>query len=129
MQDHQIFHIALLCTIIGLVGMIFMSGYIMPQEIKIRDINKNYIGEDVAITGFIKSIQAYKNNVYALSVIDSTGEIKVIIFSSIVDEFKKQGEDIKDFENKRVKIVGNVKEYKGNFELIIENTKSIKIII
>lgn len=129
MQDHQIFHIALLCTIIGLVGMIFMSGYIMPQEIKIRDINKNYIGEDVAITGFIKSIQAYKNNVYALSVIDSTGEIKVIIFSSIVDEFKKQGEDIKDFENKRVKIVGNVKEYKGSFELIVEDTKSIKIII
>lgn len=129
MQDHQIFHIALLCTIIGLVGMIFMSGYIMPQEIKIRDINKNYIGEDVAITGFIKSIQAYKNNVYALSVIDSTGEIKVIIFSSIVDEFKKQGEDIKDFENKRVKIVGNVKEYKGSFELIVQDTKSIKIII
>jgi DNA/RNA endonuclease YhcR with UshA esterase domain len=127
MQDHQIFKIALLTTIFGLAGMIFLSGEIMPQEFKIREINKNQVGEDIAIQGLIRDVETNKN-LYTLSIIDGTGEIKVIIYGSLADEFKREGVDLKTYENKRAKIVGNVKEYKGSIELIVENTKSIKII-
>lgn len=127
MQDHQIFRIALLTAVFGLAGMVFLSGEIMPQEFKIREINKNHIGEDIAIQGLIKGVETNKN-LYTLSVIDGTGEIKVIIYGSLADEFARKGITLKNFENKRAKIVGNVKEYHGNIELIIENTESIKII-
>lgn len=105
-----------------------MSGYIVPKELKIKDINKNHVGEDIAIIGLIRDIEAYKNNVYVLHVVDNSGETKVVIFSQLVDEFKVQGQDIKNFQNRRAKIIGNVKEYKGNMELVVKDTKSIKII-
>jgi DNA/RNA endonuclease YhcR with UshA esterase domain len=128
MYDNQIFRIALLTAIFGLTGMIFLSGWIMPQELKIKEINKNHIGEDLAIEGLIRTVESHKNNLYVLSVIDGTGEIKVIIYGSLADEFTREGINPQNFQNRRVKIVGNVKEYNGSIELIIENTKSIKIL-
>ncbi|MGZ7109390.1 MAG: OB-fold nucleic acid binding domain-containing protein [Methanobacterium sp.] len=128
MQDSKIFQIALVTTVFGLAGMILLSGEVVPQEFKIREINKNHVGEDIAIEGLIREIEVHKNNVYSLSVIDGSGEIKVIVFGSIVDEFAREGTNIKDYENRRAKIVGNVKEYNGSIELIVENTRSIKII-
>ncbi|MGZ7095697.1 MAG: OB-fold nucleic acid binding domain-containing protein [Methanobacterium sp.] len=128
MQDNKIFQIALVTTVFGLAGMILLSGEVVPQEFKIREINKNHVGEDIAIEGLIRGIEVHKNNVYSLSVIDGSGEIKVIIFGSIVDEFAREGTNIKDYENRHAKIVGNVKEYNGSIELIVENTRSIKII-
>ncbi|MGZ7049120.1 MAG: OB-fold nucleic acid binding domain-containing protein [Methanobacterium sp.] len=128
MQDSKIFQIALVTTVFGLAGMILLSGEVVPQEFKIREINKNHVGEDIAIEGLIRGIEVHKNNIYSLSVIDGSGEIKVIIFGSIVDEFAREGTNIKDYENRHAKIVGNVKEYNGSIELIVENTRSIKII-
>lgn len=128
MHDNQIFRIALLTTVFGLVGMIYLSGEIIPQEFKIKDINKNHVGEDLSIEGLITTVETPKNNLYILSVIDGTGKINVVIFSSITDEFNREGINPQTFQNRRAKIVGNVKEYNGNIELIVENTKSIKIV-
>jgi len=128
MHDNQIFRIALLTTVFGLAGMIFLSGEIIPQEFKIKEINKNHVGEDLTIEGLITTVENPKNNIYILSVIDGTGKINVVIFGSVADEFSREGINPQNFQNRRAKIIGNVKEYNGNVELMIENTKSIKII-
>jgi DNA/RNA endonuclease YhcR with UshA esterase domain len=128
MKDHQIFQIAFITAILGLAGMIFFSDEITPQELKIRDIKQNHIGETIAIQGLIRSVETNRNNLHVLSVMDDTGEIKLIITGSLANEFMREGVNLKNYENKRAKIVGNVKEYKGSMELIAENTKSIKII-
>ena len=128
MHDNQIFRIALVTTVFGLAGMIFLSGEIIPQEFKIKGINKNNVGEDLSIEGLITTVENPKNNIYILSVIDGTGKINVVIFGSVADEFSREGINPQNFQNRRAKIIGNVKEYNGNVELMIENTKSIKII-
>ena len=128
MHDSQIFRIALVTTVFGLAGMIFLSGEIIPQEFKIKEINKNNVGEDLSIEGLITTVENPKNNIYILSVIDGTGKINVVIFGSVADEFSREGINPQNFQNRRAKIIGNVKEYNGNVELMIENTKSIKII-
>ncbi|HML05440.1 MAG TPA: OB-fold nucleic acid binding domain-containing protein [Methanobacterium sp.] len=128
MHDNQIFRIALVTTVFGLAGMIFLSGEIIPQEFKIKEINKNNVGEDLSIEGLITTVENPKNNIYILSVIDGTGKINVVIFGSVADEFSREGINPQNFQNRRAKIIGNVKEYNGNVELMIENTKSIKII-
>lgn len=128
MKDHQIFQIALLTTALGLAGMILLSGVILPQEFKVKDINKNQVGEEVSLDGLIRSIETHKNNVHILSVIDESGEIKVVIFGPLADEFARQGIDLNLFENKHAKITGIVKEYKGSMELIVDDTRSIKIV-
>ncbi len=128
MEDHHIFQIALLTTALGLAGMILLSGEILPQEFKVKNINKNQIGEEVAIDGLIRSVEIHKNNVHILSVIDGSGELKVVIFGPLADEFTRQGTDLKNFENKRAKINGIVKEYNGGMELIVDNSRSIRIV-
>jgi len=128
MHDNQIFRIALVTTVFGLAGMIFLSGEIIPQEFKIKEINKNHVGEDLTIEGLITTVENPKNNIYILSVIDGTGKINVVIFGSVADEFNRQGINPQTFQNRRAKIVGNVKEYNESIELMIENTKSIKIV-
>jgi DNA/RNA endonuclease YhcR with UshA esterase domain len=127
MHDKYVFQIALVTTVFGLAGMIFFSGEIVPREFKIEDINKNHVGEDLAIHGLVRTVEN-PGNLYILSVIDGTGEIKVVIFGSLADEFRREGTDPRNFENRRVKIVGNVKEYRGSAQLIVENTRSIKIV-
>lgn len=128
MHDNQIFRIALVTTVFGLAGMIFLSGEIIPQEFKIKEINKNHVGEDLTIEGLITTVEIPKNNLYILSVVDGTGKISVVIYGSVADEFNREGISPQNFQNRRAKIVGNVKEYNGSIELMIENTKSIKIV-
>jgi len=128
MKDNQIFQIAFITAILGLAGMIIFSNEITPQELKIRDIKQNHIGETITIKGVINSVEANRNNLYVLSVIDDTGEIKLVITGTLASEFIREGINLKNYENRQAKIVGNVREYKGSIELIAENTKSIKII-
>lgn len=127
MHDRYVFKIALVTAIFGLAGMILLSGEITPREFKIKDINKNHVGEDLSIQGLVRTVEN-PGNLYILSVIDGSGEINVVIFGSLADEFRREGTDPLNFENRRVKIVGNVNEYKGSTQLIVENTRSIKIV-
>jgi len=127
LHDNQIFRIALITAVLGIAGMILFSNQIIPQEVKIKDITKSHIGEDLCIEGLIRTIESHPNGLYILSVVDGTGEIKVVIYSQLNDEFNRQGTSISSFENRRAKIVGRVNEYKGNIQLIMEDTKSIKI--
>ncbi|MEN4005810.1 MAG: OB-fold nucleic acid binding domain-containing protein [Methanobacteriaceae archaeon] len=127
MNDKHIFQIALVTAVFGLAGMIFLSGEIVPMEFRIKEINRNHIGEDLAIQGLVRTVRK-PGNLYILSVIDETGEINVVIFDPLADEFKREGINPRNFENRRVKIVGRVNEYKGSIQLIVENTRSIKIV-
>ncbi|MGB9937833.1 MAG: OB-fold nucleic acid binding domain-containing protein [Methanobacterium sp.] len=128
MHDNQIFKIALITTVLGLAGMMLLSNQIMPQEFKIKDINKNNVGEDIIIEGLITTVESPQNGLYTLYVVDETGKMTVVIFSNLSNEFNRQGINISSFQNHRAKITGRVNEYKGSIQLIIEDTKSIKII-
>jgi len=127
MHDKHIFQIALVTAVFGLAGMILLSGEITPREFKINEIDRSHIGDDLAIQGLVRTV-ANPGDLYILSVIDETGEIDVVIFGSLANEFRKEGTDPRNFENRRVKIVGNVNEFRGSTQLVVQNTGSIKIV-
>ncbi|MCE7699140.1 MAG: DNA-binding protein, partial [Methanobacterium paludis] len=75
MEDQYIFRIVLITSIIGLVGMIFFAGQIMPREVKIIDINRGMLDEDVAVEGVVEDIGKSKgSNTYFLDIMDGTGK-------------------------------------------------------
>lgn len=130
MEDSQIFRIALITTILGLSGMMLLSDKIMPQEIKIKDLNKGMLDEEVSIVGLVEKIdKSPRSNTYFLQIMDGTGKTTAVIFDSTVLDLEKNNLTPMSFLNHRVKITGNVQQYNGNMELILNDGKSIKILV
>lgn len=130
MEDTQIFRIALITAIIGLAGMMLLSGKVTPQEIKIKDINKGMIGEEITVEGIVAKIdKSSKSNTYFLQIVDDTGEISAVIFDSTVLDIEKSSLSVNSFLNHKIKITGEVTEYNGNIEIVLKDAKSIRIVI
>ncbi len=126
--DGKIFKVALITTLIGLVGMIIFAGDIAPKEVAVKDIDRGMIDEEVTITGAIDSVkQSSTGKSYFMTLNDGTGRITIMIFESTIVEFQESGVDLKSFENKKVKVVGTVTEFKSTMELILPNSNSINI--
>ena len=130
MKDGQIFRIALIIAVLGLSGMMLLSDKIMPQEIKIKDLNKGMLDEDVSIVGLVEKIdKSPRSNTYFLQIMDGTGKTNAVIFDNTILDLEKNNLTPMSFANHRVKITGNVQQYNGNIELILNDEKSIRILV
>ena len=123
LNDKIIFKVALITSLIGIIGMLVFASYIEPKEIQIKDITRNNIGETVAVTGVIESIkESSSGSSCFMELNDGTGKINLIIFESTLVELKDAGNDHK------VKVIGSITEYKSSMELILSNSNSIKLV-
>lgn len=128
-DDKKIFKIALLSSLIGILGMLIFSSYIEPKEIKINEISRDNIGEKIAITGIVESIKESSNSKSSfITLNDGTSKINIILFESTLTELKESGIELNSFKNQRVKVIGSITEYKSTIELILANSNSIKIV-
>ena len=129
LDDKIIFKVALITSLIGIIGMLVFASYIEPKEIQIKDITRNNIGETVAVTGVIESIkESSSGSSCFMELNDGTGKINLIIFESTLVELKDAGNDLGSFRNHKVKVIGSITEYKSSMELILSNSNSIKLV-
>jgi DNA/RNA endonuclease YhcR with UshA esterase domain len=130
MEDQQIFRIALITSIIGLVGMLYFADAIEPREIKINEINRGMIDQDVSLEGVVQNVKkSSTSNTYFLEIMDGTGKITVIIFENAALDFQKQNLSISNLYGRRVRVTGKISEYKGQMEIILNSATSLKIIV
>jgi DNA/RNA endonuclease YhcR with UshA esterase domain len=128
-DDEKIFKIALLTTIVGLVGMIFTAGYIAPQKVRIEDLRLGMIDKEVSVEGFVQGVKKSKNGeTYFLDLTDGSGRLTIVIFQSTSSDMEKNNINITGLNQRRVNVVGNVAEYHGTLELILKDSKSLKIL-
>ena len=129
MEDSQIFKIVLIIAVLGLSGMILLSDKITPQEIKVNDLNRGMLDEDVSIVGLVEKVdKSPRSNTYFLQIRDGTGKTTAVVFDTAVLDLEKNNLTPVSFANHRVKITGKVQQYNGNMELILNDGKSIKIL-
>ena len=129
LNDRIIFKVALITSLVGIIGMLVFASYIEPKEIQIKDITRNNIGETVAVTGVIESIkESSSGSSCFIELNDGTGKINLIIFESTLVELQDAGNDLESFENQKVKVIGSITEYKSSMELILANANSIKLV-
>ena len=129
LNDRIIFKVALITSLVGIIGMLVFASYIEPKEIQIKDITRNNIGETVAVTGVIESIkESSSGSSCFMELNDGTGKINLIIFESTLVELQDAGNDLESFENQKVKVIGSITEYKSSMELILSNSNSIKLV-
>jgi DNA/RNA endonuclease YhcR with UshA esterase domain len=130
MEDRVIYKIALITSVLGLLGMVFSADQINPREIKIKDISRGMMDEDVSVTGIVQSVKkSSTSNTYFLDIMDGTGKISLIIFDSNVGDLQKSNISMSSLQNRRVKVTGKVSEYKGKMELILNDAASLKLMV
>jgi DNA/RNA endonuclease YhcR with UshA esterase domain len=129
MEDNQIFKIAFLTSIIGLVGMVAFAGQVLPKEVKIKDIDRGMLDEDVSVEAVVQDVgRSQKGDTYFLDIMDDTGKTKLVIFSGTATDLQKENISVQNLDKRRISIVGTVNEYKGSTELVLKDSKSLKVV-
>ena len=127
--DEKLLRIALVTSLIGIIGLIIFTPSIEVKEIDIEDITRGMIDEEVKIDCVIQDIaQSKSKSSYFLTINDGTGQLQLIIFESQAAELQEKRIDINDFKNRKVEVVGKITEYKSQLELILTSPDSLRII-
>lgn len=114
MKETALLKIALICSLIGLIILYFISAKIEVKDYK-PILNKN-IGEDVKLKGTVTKISD-KGDVVFIEV-NQQSPITVVLFSDD-DNLKLKNGDV-------VEVVGEVQEYDGKNEIIAQKIRVIR---
>ena len=126
--DDKLLRIALITSLIGIIGLIIFTPTIEVKEIDIKDINRGMIDEEVKIDCVVQDVsQSSSKSSYFLTVNDGTGQIMLIIFESQASELQSKNFDINDLKDKKVEVVGKITEYNSQMELILTSGDNLKI--
>ena len=127
--DDKLLKIALITSLIGLIGLIAFTPTIEVKEVDISDINRGMIDEEVSLDGVIVDVsQSSSKTSYFLTINDGEAQIPLIIFEKQVAEIQSRNLDIEEFEGHKVQVVGTVTQYNGEMELVLSSGDSLRII-
>ena len=127
--DDKLLKIALVTSLIGLIGLIMFTPSIEVKEVKIEDINRGMIDEEVSINCVVSDVKSSKSGSnYFLTISDGTGQMPLVIFESQAAQMQTNNLDIKDFKDKKVNVVGKITEYNNEMEIVLSGGDSMKIL-
>lgn len=127
--DDKLLKIALVTSLIGLIGLIMFIPSIEVKEVKIKDISRGMIDEEVSIDCVVSDVKSSKSgSSYFLTINDGTGQMPLVIFESQVSQMQTNNMDIQDFKNKKVNVVGKITEYNNEMEIVLSSGDSLKIL-
>lgn len=127
--DDKLLKIALITSLIGLIGLIIFTPSIEVKKVEIQDINRGMIDEEVSIEGVVSDVKSSASkSSYFLTVNDGTGQMSLIIFESQLAQLEDNGIDIESYKGKKVNVVGTVTQYNSQLELILSSEDDIKMV-
>ena len=128
--DDKLLKIALVTSLIGLIGLIIFTPSIEVKEVKIKDIDRGMIDEEVSINCVVSDIKSSKSgSSYFLTISDGTGQMPLVIFESQAAQMQTNNLDIKDFKDKKVNVVGKITEYNNEMEIVLSYNNEMEIVL
>ena len=121
MNDEKILKLCIITTIVGLIGLIIVSGYVNPEKVTINKIDKSKIDNQIELEAQVVSIQETKGKTKIIGLSDQTGKINMVIFPSTTINTKLEKQE-------KIKVICNVTQYNGQLELILEEPQNIKLL-
>ena len=115
MKETALLKIALICSLVGLIILYFISTKIEVKDYKPSILNKN-IGDDVNLKGAITKITD-KGNVVFIEV-NQQSPITVVLFTDD-DNLKLNNGD-------NIDVIGEVQEYNGKNEIIAQKIRVMR---
>ena len=100
--DDKLLKIALITSLIGLIGLIIFTPSIEVKKVEIQDINRGMIDEEVSIEGVVSDVKSSASkSSYFLTVNDGTDQMSLIIFESQLAQLEDNGIDIESYKGKK----------------------------
>ena len=115
MKETTLLKIALICSLVGLVILYFISGKIEIRDYKPNQLAKN-AGDDVKLNGIITKISD-KGNIIFIEV-KQEYPVNVVLFTENNNLNLKNGD--------KVEIIGKIQEYDSKNEIIAQKVRVIK---
>ena len=126
--DDKLLKIALVTSLIGIIGLLVFTPTIEVKKVEIKDISRAMIDEEVCVDCVVTDIaKSSSGSSYFLTVNDGTGQIQLIIFESQAAEIQSNSFDIEDFKDRKVEVTGKITEYNSDLEMILSSGDSLKI--
>ena len=113
MKETTLLKIALICSLVGLIVLYFISSKIEVKEYK-PVLSKN-IGDDVKLNGIVSKITD-RGNVVFIEVIHQN-PVTVVLFTD--------DDNLKLRNGNNIEVIGKVQEYNGKNEIIAEKIRVI----
>jgi aspartyl/asparaginyl-tRNA synthetase len=114
LKEKSLFKVAMICSIIGLAALFFVSEKIEVKEIDIGKITDSDVGKEVRVLGRVKRVSD-TDKVMFLEV----GQEKVEDISVVL--FKEKKIDIE--EGDYVELIGELDKYNGEYSIIANAVK------
>ena len=105
MKESALLKLALICSLIGIILLYFVSQIIGVEEVNVEKITHGNVGEVVKIMGNVKSVTVV-NNITFLK-IEKPEMFDVVLFKNLEIS-----------EGDYVEVIGEIEEYKGKREII-----------
>ena len=127
--DDKLLRIALITSLIGIIGLLIFTPSIEVKKVKIEDIDRGMIDEEVCIDAVVTDIaSSHSKSSYFLTINDGTGQMTLIVFEKQLAEIQSNSLDIHDFKDRKVEATGKITEYKSDLEIILSGGDGLKII-
>lgn len=127
--DDKLLKIALITSLIGLIGLIIFTPSLEVKKVEIQDINRGMIDEEVSIDCVVSDVKSSASkSSYFLTINDGTGQMSLIIFESQLAQLEDNGIAVESYKGKKVSVVGTVTQYNSQLELILSSGNAIKIV-
>ena len=112
LREELVARIALLVSVVGILGLFAFNSAFSAEEISIGEIDKNDVGKKVQVEGIVKWFHRSRN-VLMFDISDGN-KIKGVIFNPSIQELKLVQKD------SFLRVEGKVAEYRGELEIIAE---------
>lgn len=127
--DDKLLRIALITSLIGIIGLLIFTPSIEVKKVKIEDIDRGMIDEEVCIDAVVTDIaSSHSKSSYFLTINDGTGQMTLIVFEKQLAEIQSNSLDIHDFKDRKVEATGKITEYNSDLEIILSGGDGLKII-
>lgn len=127
--DDKLLRIALVTSLIGIIGLLIFTPSIEVKKVKIEDIDRGMIDEEVCIDAVVTDIaSSHSKSSYFLTINDGTGQMTLIVFEKQLAEIQSNSFDIHDFKDRKVEVTGKITEYNSDLEIILSGGDGLKII-
>ena len=127
--DDKLLRIALITSLIGIIGLLIFTPSIEVKKVKIEDIDRGMIDEEVCIDAVVTDIaSSHSKSSYFLTINDGTGQMTLIVFEKQLAEIQSNSLDIHDFKDRKVEVTGKITEYNSDLEIILSGGDGLKII-
>lgn len=119
MNDNKMLKICIITSIVGLLGIVCLTGFVLPEKLNIGDIDKSKIDNNIEVNATITDVINTKSGVKIVTLTDNTGSINMVVFASTLTNFNLE-------RGKHVDVIAKVSVYNGQLELILEESNNIR---